>query len=381
MLKWGGVGSLRAFTLVELLVVIAIIGILIALLLPAVQAAREAARRMQCTNHLKQIGLALHTYHDANRAFPPGLARWWQPGNVSGGRTGPLAAILPYVEQAALYDRIVLYCTNSAITAGNDGEQLSLPGDTAATAAEPTPYCSSVGPYICPSSGYSPAGLIKGGNYMMCIGDWADHNNNYTGDVVANPRGIFAIGRYHMMKINTIATAVDGTSNTIAYGEKIYGASGNRDLVKVGIVVNSGLCFPSGERDAWIDDAKSKALMDTREGQYYAAAFRGNLSNQAGWCWADALAHRNSFSTVIPPNGPSCTTATGNARAYCSASSNHTGGVNIAMLDGSVQFISDTIDCGDVSADYPNFVKSGYSNFGVWGAMGSVNGGESKSGL
>ena len=105
----------NAFTLVELLVVIAIIGILVGLLLPAVQAAREAARRMQCTNNLKQMGLALHNYHDANRRFPAG-GNWKTPAGVVAGRGNrPLrgngwawtTAILPYIEQSSVYNQLV----------------------------------------------------------------------------------------------------------------------------------------------------------------------------------------------------------------------------------------------------------------------------------
>src|SRR5512135_122792 len=97
----------RGFTLIELLVVIAVIGILVALLLPAVQAAREAARRMQCSNNLKQIGLALHNYHDANKKFPFGSrggSSWAQTGIKDG--TNWRVSILPYLEQTALYSKL-----------------------------------------------------------------------------------------------------------------------------------------------------------------------------------------------------------------------------------------------------------------------------------
>jgi prepilin-type N-terminal cleavage/methylation domain-containing protein len=101
----------RAFTLVELLVVIAIIGILVALLLPAVQAAREAARRMQCTNHLKQLALAVHNYQDAFRSFPISISPWAEGAAPTPQRNGKgwIVSVLPFIEQQAVYD---IFATN-----------------------------------------------------------------------------------------------------------------------------------------------------------------------------------------------------------------------------------------------------------------------------
>jgi len=131
--KLGGGGNLRAFTLVELLVVIAIIGILIALLLPAVQAAREAARRMQCTNHLKQIGLAIHNFHDSQRGLPPLL--------IDGARVSFFCLIYPYIEQQALYDML-----SSTAPAGVDMSDLRM------TETDDNLVVSSPGSYIWWSS-------------------------------------------------------------------------------------------------------------------------------------------------------------------------------------------------------------------------------------
>ncbi|MDR0870294.1 MAG: DUF1559 domain-containing protein, partial [Planctomycetaceae bacterium] len=107
----------RGFTLVELLVVIAIIGVLIALLLPAVQAAREAARRMQCQNHFKQLGIALHNYHDTNKAFPAGMSHYFgfnQNVNTTGCPcNGPIVFLLPFMEQNATFDLFTEAAKNS----------------------------------------------------------------------------------------------------------------------------------------------------------------------------------------------------------------------------------------------------------------------------
>ncbi|MCL2623105.1 MAG: DUF1559 domain-containing protein, partial [Planctomycetaceae bacterium] len=164
---------------------IAIIGILIALLLPAVQAAREAARRMQCTNQLKQIGLALHTYHDAQKAFPAGLLRAWRPNPAGGadiqwGRFGPLVAILPYIEQNALFDKAM-----TAVWTGASGGVLPSQTTPVGTGGEPNnAWCTTVGTYLCPSSGFTGGSgtEVQCASYMMCIVDWADNNNNPTTD-------------------------------------------------------------------------------------------------------------------------------------------------------------------------------------------------------
>ena len=134
MLKWGGGGKLQAFTLVELLVVIAIIGILIALLLPAVQAAREAARRMQCTNNLKQIGLAIHNFHDAQKGIPP--------GSLGAGRVGTHVLLMSYLEQTANWDLLcspgigIIRNNNWWNNVLNESERKGL---------------ASVSAYVCPS--------------------------------------------------------------------------------------------------------------------------------------------------------------------------------------------------------------------------------------
>ena len=133
----------RGFTLVELLVVIAIIGILIALLLPAVQAAREAARRMQCSNNLKQIGLALHNYHTTNKAFPPGA--FWVCPEGELWRGSILIRLLPYIEQQPLYDQFDFTVPTDGQTEANTGTLL---------------VANIVPPYVCPSD--TNEGLFNG---------------------------------------------------------------------------------------------------------------------------------------------------------------------------------------------------------------------------
>ncbi len=209
------------FTLVELLVVIAIIGILIALLLPAVQAAREAARRAQCSNNLKQIGLALHNYHDTHKTFPTGFFR-----DGAGNRESYAwsALSLPFMEQQAIYDRLqvtraFLY-RNLTDFAGNPAQLDPL----VAAATTPLPT------FMCPSdTGFVEPGLIHAnrdfrdgiGVLAAGLGNWKPGVSSYPGVAghrdVANGDNTGIFWRNSRVKLRDI---LDGTSNTLAVGER-----------------------------------------------------------------------------------------------------------------------------------------------------------------
>jgi prepilin-type N-terminal cleavage/methylation domain-containing protein len=201
----------RGFTLIELLVVIAIIAVLIALLLPAVQAAREAARRAQCANNLKQIGLALHNYHDAVGAFPPGYLSKPDPmGDNSGPGWGWAAMILPQIEQSALFSAI------------NFTQPIEAP-------ANATARLTKVNTYICPSDAYfqpqftvvddgtsnttlgNPICDVASSDYVGCFGK---------GDVSDIPGRDLGEGLLFRNRSVRIAEVLDGTSQTLAAGEK-----------------------------------------------------------------------------------------------------------------------------------------------------------------
>jgi prepilin-type N-terminal cleavage/methylation domain-containing protein len=363
----------RAFTLVELLVVIAIIGILIALLLPAVQAAREAARRSQCSNNLKQFGLALHNYHDTYKAFPPRRG-----GSAGGGNTARFDGnydrksafifLLPFLEQTAMADMI---------TAGNvvDSNGNTIwPGGPAGwyNNSRWIPWRTQINAVLCPSDSppLDPAAQAKH-SYAFCMGDWAGMPDSDTTNArwnVSNSdptRGVFEGSR----KCKTFANLRDGTSNTIGMSERVW--SGNR-----GIQVATQI-------DVRTATAVNSDSVLTSPGTCYAQAtgkkFNGvSIKGRFGALWADGQAERVGFTTILPPNAPSCVAgANGNADSQggvLSAASYHPGGAQALLMDGSARFISETINTGNLALPP---VRNGVSPYGVWGALGSIDGGES----
>jgi len=348
-----GRGSVRrGFTLIELLVVIAIIAVLIALLLPAVQQAREAARRTQCKNSLKQLGLALHNYHDTFLMFPArkgGTCCW--PGVNNAGRMSGVYGLLPFFEQGPLYQRIQSGDPVNSIPPGGPspwtgwaGWDVLIPG------------------LLCPSDGYSGTG-IKNNSYVFSVGD-SIQNNNGAGQV----RGLFGAsypggGNGH----SRMGDVSDGTSNTIAMSEHLRDdraiAPGNNFKVAQGIAI--------GQSNLANNPGQCMAL--NVSGYYNSSVQAKGRHGTVVW---DGQMERSGFTTVLPPNAPSCAEGSDpnadSATSVLSPSSNHTGGVNALLADGSVRFISQNIDTGNLALP----VSGGQSPYGVWGALGTKSGGE-----
>ncbi|GAB6187662.1 DUF1559 family PulG-like putative transporter [Thermopirellula anaerolimosa] len=348
------------FTLVELLVVIAIIGILIALLLPAVQAAREAARRSQCTNNLKQIALALHNYHDKYNVFPSlgqGPTAGTPPEEKSTyGGLSAFVMLLPYLEQTALYN------------------QWQAPQPPRYNAWGPVPWYGwdfrphnvQVPSILCPSDG--SAGKIRddgrpywwqGDNsYVFCWGD--DVSVDWRGR--SNPRGIFGGDSFVGM-----AGITDGTSNTLAVSEVVVSTRGDVRETHGNYVENAGdgtLRANPGICLQWKGPNNTITASAPQIGELRGVHY--------GW----GAACVTGFNTVLPPNSIGC-------KGYWSEwgsdhvmppDSYHPGGVNAALADGSVRFISDTINTGNLAAPE---VSGGPSPYGVWGALGTRMGRES----
>ncbi|UUO06772.1 DUF1559 domain-containing protein [Blastopirellula sp. J2-11] len=203
----------NAFTLVELLVVIAIIGVLIAMLLPAVQQAREAARRSQCSNNVKQIGLGLHNYHDTFGSLPSGWIDDDPYDDITNANLlGWGALLLPFIEQSSLHDAM-------DSVGAFDGKWFSIPAMTTASAAVPTPYAKTViSGYICPSDPTGSFNLTYGGfaksNYTG-IGGIGYRTDNTPGSLYPVPTGAF----YDNSRIK-FRDIRDGLTNTFLIGER-----------------------------------------------------------------------------------------------------------------------------------------------------------------
>lgn len=320
-----------AFTLVELLVVIAIIGVLVGLLLPAVQAAREAARRMSCSNNLKQMGLALHSYHGIFRRFPPG---GFYNRDLTSSSWSVQARILPQLEQGNL-QRLIDW----NMPYGLQGNVASTRVPTYLCPSEPKDQLRPAPKAQDPNFAYYPL------NYAANFGEW----------FIFNPAdGSFGSGLFVPNGRLKMASITDGTSSTLAFSEvKAF----NPYLRDGGSPGTPGIATPSNPADV--------------------VGLAGNFKINSGHTeWVDGRVHQSGFTTTFSPNtrlpftqdgieydvdfnssreGKSLTNVT---YAAVTSRSHHPSGVNSTLADGSVHFLSSSIDLD------------------VWRAMGSRAGGE-----
>jgi prepilin-type N-terminal cleavage/methylation domain-containing protein/prepilin-type processing-associated H-X9-DG protein len=301
----------RGFTLIELLVVIAIIAVLIALLLPAVQQAREAARRAQCKNNLKQLGLALHNYADTHRLFPPGQLGYpfvWSAQSQ----------LLPFVEQANLQNLLDYDVPPLVAFQGGFNAVAVMSNDTAAKIRLPL--------LICPSDSDSVPNAVYGGiSYPACVGSGNVFDANAANDGAHEN----ADGVIYAKSRTSFGSITDGTSNTVVFSEQLLGDG-------VDQAPSTG-----DYRRRVIELASSSQTTPSA----CNAASAAKWSGQRGAKWVNGHYGDSLYNHFLRPNAgePDCHNGFHNF-AITSARSHHTGGVNVALCDGSVRFVSETVD-------------------------------------
>jgi prepilin-type N-terminal cleavage/methylation domain-containing protein len=325
-----------AFTLIELLVVIAIIAVLVALLLPAVQQAREAARRTQCKNNLKQLGLALHNYHDNFKFFPP-----HQTGSdVGNGHIiNGMVAILPQIDQAPRYQQV-----SGAMPAANGGGPWQAFGAVGWDTSYP-PWIGQIPGLVCPSDsglrGGGETGPIGFNNYRFCVGTTIMRNGDWANWSSTRPTGVFSGWPYQF----GVSDILDGTSNTIAMAERCGGSVTNQRDVLGNIATVGGFpdpdVYPLTKNPGVVQCAASAA-----GGVYIPSATVPTIQNPwfAGSRWPDGRPYYSSCNTVLPPNGPSCMQNFDGDWALMTPTSRHTGIVQVLLADGSVKAVSQNIN-------------------------------------
>ncbi|MDZ4850704.1 MAG: DUF1559 domain-containing protein [Pirellulaceae bacterium] len=360
------------FTLTELLVAIAIAGLLAALLLPAIQQAREAARRLQCSSQMRQIAIAIHNYEYSFRTLPTQyLGAKEAPRYCQTGFTSWVVPILPQLEQFALVQLI-----DSHVGMADSGRQLSLSGYSTVTLSSTHPNAKAAATklplVLCPSDPVRASSAIgsanaSAGSYTANTG-WpmgASVSNSSEASLETNGAiGLFNskfIESWHVEHV-TFASFLDGTSNTALIAERVinsvnasqtpFGLSyGRIDKLHQGMFSFCGGSLTKRTLDRWISYCEGVSMPDA----HYSAPI-GN-----GWIsgWSNV---GNTYMHVFTPNKRNCHIygGEGNGNNIVTAGSRHIDGVNVAMADASVRYITQSIDQN------------------TWWAIGSRNGGEAK---
>jgi prepilin-type N-terminal cleavage/methylation domain-containing protein len=397
----------KGFTLLELLVVVAVIGILIGLLIPAVQAAREAARRMSCSNNLRQVALGVIEYHDAFGHLPPHgtgtFSHANQSANTNQFRLSYLVSILPFVGQTPLWEAISgEYRGDPPINIGeiDSGSgmfsMMEQPEESHLyPAMGPSPIVASFKPWMnevgilrCPSDpGAGSPGTART-NYAACLGDaiegvdqglWRHGNGKWSPSgekqMQATGRGMFVL-----RMITAMSDVTDGLSNTVMLGE-INTDLGDSDIRTMpslnngwrgGVVDDVSIC-----RNGQIDPSRPSFWLTGAAGLTLPSRTEGR-----GYRWADSAPLMTGFNTILPPNSELCFGGNEATIGTLSSSSRHPGGAHLAMGDGAVRFITDSIESGNTSGGtvvlngQGDYAPDSPSPFGLWGALGTRNQGE-----
>ena len=341
----------RGFTLIELLVVIAIIAILIALLLPAVQAAREAARRTQCVNNLKQIGLALHNYHQVHNVFAMGCSSgMWNsplPQYSIKQNFGPHALILPFLEQLQIYNALNFNFGSDASTS------------TLCYQVNQTGMNAQINAFVCPSdprAGVPDFNNIANTNsYYASVGTsiWFGLIGHNVAGSPAPSLNMATInmpstGLFTWMSSYGIQHCTDGTSNTIAFAEAAVGYQTEQPRQRLIGLQGVQIPYTSMLYDGETNPAVVLAVIQLCNAAYNSGN-AGYIDTQRGQVWSHGCMAQAMFNTIVTPNAYNdtwthCGLDSSSRAVLSNADSYHPGGVNTLMADGSVKFIKDSIN-------------------------------------
>lgn len=335
-------------TWMDVLCVVGVVGVFLLglgiwALRPGVSHHRTPSRSW-CKNNLKQWGLALHNYHDTHKCFPPYAGGRKENGERLSGR----AMLLPFLELDPLWRQI-------GTAPGQGGDPLRL---TLAEAPN-----GEIEVFVCPSSAIpAPVDRQPHVSYVFNVGDQLD----FGGGVADFPNQMKTRGPFAWRSCSKISDILDGTSNTIAMAERDIGnPTGKRDIL--GRVAEVAATSPAD------------CMATVANGQYLAKV--SVLNELMGERWSSGHPFYSVFTTAVPPNGPSCAASAPpsgkSVGGWFTASSRHTGGVNVLFLDGTVRFVNEKIDVGKSTATEPE--SDGRSSYGIWGAIGTMAAGETVS--
>lgn len=357
-----------------------------ALLLPAINASREAARRMACSNNMKLVGLGMQNYQMSFKQLPMGSGGTGITANESEGnsyRLSGMASMLSFIEQYNTWEQIANPYPPS------NPEYPPMGPVPWTDANDYPPFATTIPIYLCPSD---PTVDSIGTNYVFCYGDGVEYVGMSarqidqllltTGEVTpetapdanaepsqkadnyarASHRGMFASNR-----LTRFRDVLDGLSNTIAMSEVARSIEGRSTKSFVAKDINGLVASPA--------NCPGSALDPQSPGVFPSST--SLFPNSRGYRWADGSIQSTGFTTVLPPNSTSCSTPRHEFEGVYSATSHHIGGVHVLMGDAAVVFMSETIDHGDTNAASVTLNGTGIaapgsvSPYGLWGALGT----------